>query len=287
MSQVNLNEIIAEAGKRLKDVGIDAGAAEAEIILCELFDSDRLFLYLHGPSLIDDELLKKFNAIIERRLTRYPLQYILGSSWFFGRKFMVNESVMVPCPETELLLVSIVRTARQCESDPVRVLDIGTGSGVVAVSAKLENPDLDVVALDLSEEALKVAKTNADRFEVLDEIRFIRSDLFSALKADQKFDIIASNPPYIADGDKETLPPEVKADPEQALFAGKKGLDFIERLIAEAPDYLGRPGYLIFEIGYDQSREIFEMIENDSRYSDCSILKDLGDIDRLAICKVP
>ncbi len=286
MPDINLNKLIAQAGEKLQEVGIEAGLVEAELILCDLLDFDRLHLYLHGPSMLDDKLLQKFNQVIEKRLTRYPLQYILGNAWFYGRKFLVNEDVMVPCPETELLLDSVVRAARFCKSDPVRLLDIGTGSGVVSISAKLENENLEVTAVDISDEALHVAQVNAGRFEIEDEIRFIRSDLFEALEAGERFDIIASNPPYISVSEYEEVEPEVKADPKLSLLGGPKGLDIINRLVAEAPDYLMRPGFLIFEIGFDQAEVIFDMVKSDGRYSDCSLLKDLADIDRIIICKV-
>lgn len=284
---INLNAVIANAAKKLVAAGIEAGAAEAEIVLCELLDFDRLHLYLHGPSLIDENLLREFDAIIERRATRYPLQYILGSAWFYNRRFIVNEAVMVPCPETELLLESALRLARRCQSVPVRLLDIGAGSGVIAVTAKLENEALDVTAVDISPDALAVAKQNAEAFELDGQIRFVQSDLFASLNKNERFDIIASNPPYIADHEYPTLPPEVKADPKTALLGGEKGLDIIVRLVREAPDHLTRPGYLLFEIGYDQSKEVFALIENDNRYAEFSLLKDLADIDRVVICKVP
>jgi len=286
MPKYNLNKIIARTGEKLEAAGIDAGAAEAEIILCDLLDFDRLHLYLHGPSIIDDDIMNRFEEIIEKRLTRYPLQYILGSAWFFGRKFCVDEKVMVPTPETELLLDSILRAARNLKVDPVKLLDIGVGSGVVALSAKLENPALDVTALDISNEALEVARLNARRFEIEDKITFVESDLFQEFSADQKFDIIASNPPYIADHEYEDLPPEVKADPSLALLAGPRGLDIIQRLIKRAPQFLNRPGLLMFEIGYNQADEVAELIKEDSHYDRFDLFKDLSDIDRVVICHV-
>ena len=127
--KVNLNAVIAGAAKKLEAAGIDAGAVEAEIVLCELLDFDRLHLYLHGPTVIDDKLLEEFDAIIEKRTTRYPLQFLLGTAWFYNRRFIVNEAVMIPCPETEQLLETALSLARRCTSDPVRLLDIGAGSG--------------------------------------------------------------------------------------------------------------------------------------------------------------
>ncbi len=286
MTTVNINTLIAEAGKKLQEVGIEAGPTEAELILEDLLDIDRLHLYLDGPLLINDAILKKFDAIIAKRLTRYPLQYILGNAWFYGRKFLVNEDVMVPTPETELLLISLLRAVRFCESDPVRVLDMGTGSGIVAVSAKLENPDLDITAVDISADALHVATVNAGRFGVAESIRFVKSDLFENIDPAERFDIIASNPPYITSGDYDGLEPEVLADPKVSLVSGPKGLDIITRLVSESPDYLNRPGFLMFEIGFDQAEVVFSMVKDDGRYNDCSLFKDLSDIDRLVVCKV-
>ncbi|MEZ5360619.1 MAG: peptide chain release factor N(5)-glutamine methyltransferase [Candidatus Zixiibacteriota bacterium] len=286
MPDTNINELITEAEKKLLAAGIDAGKAEAEIILCELLDCERLKLYLDGHTMITPEIIDRFNQIVEKRLTRYPLQYILGSAYFYGRKFVVNESVMVPCPETELLLESVLRSARLSNSNPVRLLDIGTGSGVVSVSSKLENPDLDVTASDISPDALAVAQKNAGRFGVLEKIRWVESDLFENIDAGMTFDIIASNPPYINSDDYDTLPPEVKADPTLSLLGGKQGMEIIDRLLKQAPDYLNPSGTLAFEIGYDQADLIFERVESDDRYVRCSLLKDLADIDRVVVCKV-
>jgi len=286
MAGINLNKLIADTARRLREVGIDSGEAEAELILCDILDVDRLHLYLHGPSILNEDDLKKYEQIVAKRLTRYPLQYILGSAWFFGRKFTVNEDVMVPCPETELLLDSVLRGARHCASDPVKLLDIGTGSGVVAISARLENPTLAVTASDISPKALIVAKNNAEKFEVGQTIRFVQSDLFASFDQGERFDIIASNPPYIAEPDYADLPPEVLADPKISLTSGPKGLDIIRQLIRTAPDYLERPGHLMFEIGYDQAETIFDLVDSDNRYVDCSLFKDMSDIDRVVVCRV-
>ena len=286
MAPINVSALIAGAAEKLDAVGIDDGAAEAELVLCELLDVDRLHMYLHGPTLIDDDIVRQFDAVIDKRLTRRPLQYILGSAWFYGRKFIVNENVMIPTPETELLLDTSLRAVRFCRSNPVRLLDIGTGSGVIALSAKLENPALDVTAVDISPKALDVARENAERFEVADDIRFVESDLLEALDRSHQFDIIACNPPYIRTAEYEGLEPEVKAEPQLALLAGPKGLDVIERLITQAPDRMTHPGFLLFEIGYNQADDVLSLVRDDGRYPECIIMKDLDDRDRVALCKV-
>ncbi|MFW9769984.1 MAG: N5-glutamine methyltransferase family protein, partial [Candidatus Thorarchaeota archaeon] len=134
--------------------------------------------------------------------------------------------------------------------------------------------------------ALHVAQVNAERFGVAGSIRFVRSDLFAELDNNERFDIIASNPPYISTEEYDDLEDEVKADPKLALLAGPRGLDIIVRLITDAPDFLVRPGFLQFEIGYDQTEEIFEMVHGDDRYTNCTFFKDLNDIDRIALCKI-
>lgn len=280
-----INELISKAAAKLKAAGIDAGKAEAEIVLCDLLECERLKLYLDGHALITPKIIEDFHHIIDRRQSRYPLQYILGSAYFYGRKFLVDENVMVPCPETELLLESVLRTARLSNASPVRLLDIGTGSGVVSISSKLENPALDVTASDISPDALAVAQKNAELFGVAQDIRWIESDVFSAIDPAQRFDIIASNPPYIASDTYDMLPPEVKADPTLSLLGGKQGMEVIERLLKQAPDYLNPSGTLAFEIGYDQADAIFEIVRADNRYVHYSLLKDLADIDRIVICK--
>lgn len=282
----NLNVLISEATEKLRRAGIDTGQTEAEIVLSHLLDCERLELYLEGNRRLTETIIARFDEIIARRLTRYPLQYILGLAWFFGRSFAVDERVMIPCPETELLLDAVVRIARQMKRRPVRLLDIGTGSGVIAVSAALEDQKMEITAADISAEALAVARYNAERLAPDRPIRFIQSDLFAGLPPGETFDIIASNPPYIADGAYDGLPPEVKADPPLALLAGEKGMDVIEKILRQAPDYIRRPGALIFEIGYDQADIIFDIVAADRRYGQCSLIKDLADIDRIVLCRL-
>jgi release factor glutamine methyltransferase len=193
---------------------------------------------------------------------------------------------MVPTPETELLVETTLRIARQFPDQSTRVLDIGTGSGVIAITLSLECPQLKVYATDLSGSALKTAKQNAGRLAPEYPLAFLQSNLFEGLSMMEPFQIIVSNPPYIAEPDRGTLPPEVLADPPCALFAGEEGLDIIRQLISKAPDHLARPGYLLFEIGYNQSRPVFDLVQSDGRYVACTLLKDLNDIDRVVVCKV-
>lgn len=286
MSPINLNQTLAQAARRLESSGIDSGAVEAEIILCHLLDCDRLELFLEGAKRLTPELLERFDAIVERRKSRYPLQYILGEAYFYGRRFVVNESVLVPTPETELLCENAVRyLLYRKETNPL-ILDMGCGCGVIAVTVKLEYPRGDVIACDISESALAVARSNAKAL-LAGDVKFVESDLFSAFAEDERFqnafDLILSNPPYIGDIEYPALPPEVKADPRVALTSGPEGMDLIVKLVDEAPRFLKSDGRLMFEIGYNQAEKVRALVEKDNRYESIVIMKDLNDIDRIVI----
>lgn len=233
--------------------------------------------------MLTDSVKKDFDIILNKRLKRFPLQYILNEAWFYGRKFYVNESVMVPTPETELLCLLTFNFIKKKRLDRPRILDIGTGSGVISVTLANEIDEAVIVAVDISETALDIARKNAAALGGADKIDFRRSDLFDGIRKNEKFDLILSNPPYITDEDYKTLPPEVLADPKIALVAGEKGLDAIELILKQAPDYLNPDGCIMFEIGYNQSEWVAALTEKDERYNSINIVRDLNDIDRVVI----
>ena len=164
-----------------------------------------------------------------------------------------------------------------------RILDIGTGSSVIAVTLACQLIDAEITAVDISEAALEVDKRNAQTLAPDKKINFLKSDLFENLNKTKKFDLILSNPPYITEEEYIVVPPEVKADPKIAITSGSDGLDIIRVILKEAPDYLAENGRIMFEIGHKQSKKISKLIESDSRYDSISILKDLNDIDRIVI----
>ncbi|MFQ5453500.1 MAG: peptide chain release factor N(5)-glutamine methyltransferase, partial [Candidatus Zixiibacteriota bacterium] len=269
--------------KLLIDVGIERGNVEIEIILCYLLDVERLELYLHGERLINDSVLKRFDEIIEKRLTRYPLQYILEEAWFYGRKFFVSPAVMVPTPETEMLCEAAIGFIKHKEYLKPKILDLGVGSGVISITLAKELPNCSITALDISEKAIEVAKRNAIELDALDKIQFLQSDYFTQLPGDNTFDIILANPPYISDEEYKELPPEVLADPKISLTSGIEGLDAIKLILNEAPPYLAAGGRLMFEIGYNQAERVTELTGCDVRYKSIVIIKYLNDIDRVII----
>ena len=274
---------ISDKAGILAEVGIDRAKAEIELILCHLLEVDRLHLYLDGSALLTDTVLARFDEIIKRRATRYPLQYILEEAWFYGRKFYVSPAVMVPAPETEVLCETAIGFVREKKVGKPRVLDLGVGSGVIAVTLAMELDDCSIIAVDISWEVIQVAKRNADELGATDKIKFRQSDFFSSISEGEKFDLILSNPPYVSEKEYQALPPEVLADPKSALLAGEDGLDAIRIILREAPNYLAKGGRIIFEIGYEQSRAVADLTESDNRYQSIVIIKDLNDIDRVII----
>jgi len=279
----NLSKFITSKATLLEKAGIEQGKAEIEIILCHLLNVDRLKLYLEGATLLNEDIKSKFEVIFNKRLVRYPLQYLLGEAWFYGRRFFVSEAVMVPTPETEILCLKAINFIHEKGIKKPRILDLGTGSGVIAITLALELGEVAMLAVDITPEALTVAKKNADLLGVMNKIEWRLSDLFTALKSGERFELICSNPPYITNADYEKLPPEVLADPKIALIAGDRGLDIIEKIIRQAPDFLCAKGRIIFEIGYNQAGWVKEMVDGDRRYHSIEIIKDLNNIDRVVI----
>jgi len=286
MDDIQFHRLLKESAEKLKNAGIDAATSEVEIILETLLEVERIKVYLYGARLTDDTILKKLNQIIEKRITRQPLQYILGETNFYGRKFMVNPDVMVPTPETELLCELAIKYIKNENLKHIEILDIGTGSGVVGVTMVCELPEVWVTAVDISQAALAMARKNASMHEIESRIRFLNSDLFSKIDEDNKFDLILSNPPYIAQKDYDSLSPEVLADPKISLVSGVDGLDIIRKLIEKSPDYLKENGRLMFEIGYNQAEMVKNITDADVRYKSITIIKDLNDIDRVVILGV-
>jgi len=278
-----LPHYIAERAKVLEDAGIESGKAEMEWILCHVLKMDRLNLYLHGSAVLSDEAKSQIEEIIARRRTRYPLQFILEESWFYGRKFYVTPTVMAPTPETEGLCETAIDFAGRHNLRTPRILDVGVGSGVITVTMAAELDTAEVIAVDISAEALAVARKNVEAHGVAGRVTLIESDFFSSVPTEKKFDLILSNPPYIREADYPTLQREVLEDPKIAMTAGEDGLDAIRAIVKNAPRFLAPGGRAMFEIGMGQSSQVARLAQDDRRYSSFTSVTDLNDIDRIVI----
>ena len=272
---------IQEVVKILTDSGIEQNEANIEVkMLIEHFAGYSVKDILMGKKLDQDKLeIVKEKALL-RAKTREPIQHIIGFADFMGEKFIVNPSVLIPRDETEILVRKAIETIN--EKNLKNALDVGTGCGCIAcMIAKYTN--CQIVGLDISNDALNVALDNASRLNLFNKAIFRKSDIFSNVKPSEKFDIIISNPPYIPISQKDTLPPEVKYDPAEALFAEDiKGVNFYSRISSAAPKILNSCGYLIFEIGINQAESVSEIMKK-AGFENIEVIKDLSGIDRV-IC---
>jgi len=253
---------------------------EAELIFSEILQLDRAHLYLNKDRRLNDYQAHCLASVLKRRMEAEPLQYILGSLQFMGLEFKVTPQVFIPRPETEILVEAALKIARSSQSGVRSVLDIGTGSGCIAISLAKYLPGAKITAVDISQEALKIAQENA----VLNntDVKFIHSDLFTDYRLPiTDYDMIISNPPYVPTLEIETLQPEIQYEPRMALDGGRDGLDFYRRIAKQAPRYFKKNGWLLLEIGYNQINPVKNLLEESSAFKIIAIVKDYNNIDRV------
>ena len=268
----------------LKNVGNEAPVTDAGALLCHVADCGRTFLYAHCTDVLEDDHLASYLALLERRAAGEPLQYLTGLQEFMSLPFRVGPGVLVPRQDTELLVGTVINLCRERKGS-TEILDIGTGSGCIAVCLAHYIPGCRVTAVDKMPDALAIASKNAIENGVADRIEFIRSDLFEAI-AGRQFDVIVSNPPYIRTGDIGSLQKEVRChEPLTALDGGIDGLDFYREIIGGAPGFLRDGGSLAFETGYDQAAEVAVLMAD--KFEQIRINKDLAGIERVVagICR--
>lgn len=260
-SRVTVLETIQRSADFLTRKRVESPRLQAELLLAHVLKLPRMKLYLDFARTLAPDEVETLRELVKRRGQREPLQHIVGSTSFCGFEIAVNRHVLVPRPETEILAELGWQYLATFNSQLVNCLDFGTGSGCLAVALAAKCPDARVTALDISAEALAVARQNLARHGLLERVQLLHGDGLAALPASARFDLIVSNPPYIPTAEIETLQPEVRDfDPRAALDGGPNGLDFIRRLAAEAGGFLAPDGKLIFEFGdgqADAARELF------------------------------
>ncbi|MFA7243273.1 MAG: peptide chain release factor N(5)-glutamine methyltransferase [Sulfuricellaceae bacterium] len=256
---------------------------EAQVLLCHALHQPRAWLIAHDRDALDGVRAQAYSALLERRLAGEPIAYILGEREFFGLNFKVTPAVLIPRPETELLVE--LALAHLPENRAARVLDLGAGSGAVAIAIAKHRPPADVVALDVSAAALEIAQENARRLMAAN-MRFLLSSWFDALPAHERFDIIVSNPPYIAANDPHLRQGDLRFEPSAALASGKDGLDDLRTIVAGAPARLAPGGRLLFEHGYDQAERCRELLRQ-AGFAEISSSADLAGIERVTQGRLP
>lgn len=267
----------------LKSNKIDSPKLKARLLLQYILDLKREQIIIYDNREITQGQERAYMQNIEKLIKGTPLQHITNTQEFMKMNFYVNGDVLIPRPDTEVLVEEVIKLAKT-KRNPI-ILDLCTGSGAIAVSLAKYLPNAQIYASDISKKALEVAKINAENNDVADRIKFIKSDIFEKLEG-MKFDIIVSNPPYIKTAVIKTLEHEVQEEPIIALDGGKDGLKFYRQIVEEAYSHLKYESYLCFEIGYDQKEEVTEIIKNAKVYSGTYCKKDLYANDRVIVTSV-
>ena len=283
MTYKNVMEALEWASSFLVDNGREQTAAR--IVIQHVLGTSYSEVMLHLQDELTAEQQETFKALLEEHVSGRPVQYCVGSEEFYGRSFLVDESVLIPRPETEeLVLGTINRLPKLFPHQTLKLADIGTGSGAIAISMKLECPELTVIATDLSEDALATSQKNAQRLEA--DIDFRLGDLTAPL-AGEKFDIVLSNPPYIAfDEAQEMSSVVLEHEPHSALFAEEDGLILYRKLAEQLPLYMNSPGLIGLEIGYTQGEKVAKFFQDSFPQATISIEKDINGKPRMIFCEI-
>lgn len=278
---MTIKETLTKGMIMLKSNNIESPKLKARLLLQYILKKSRQYLIVYDNEEVGKKEQWEYFVNIEKLTKGVPLQHITHTQEFMKMDFYVDENVLIPRPDTEILVEEVIQIARTM--DKPRILDLCTGSGAIAISIAKYVPNAVVYAVDISEKALEVAMDNARRLKA--NVKFIKSNLFKDLK-EMKFDIIVSNPPYIKKDDIQFLSDEVQKEPEIALDGGYDGLDFYRKISRQAIEYLKFGSYLCFEIGFDQKIDVIDIIEKEEHYTGTYCKKDLYGNDRIIVTKV-
>ena len=271
----------------LREKGAESPRLDAEVLLAHVRGCKRIELYTAFEEPASDELRQQFRELVKQRAAGKPVAYLVGQREFFSLPFEVTPDVLIPRPETELLVVRALDVSKQAplseRQDGIQVADVGTGSGILAVTLAKRIPAAEVIAIDLSPAALALAQRNGARHGVADRIRWIEGDLFADVPADKRFDLIVSNPPYITTAEMGALANDVRRyEPALALDGGELGTDVIERLIAQAAERLAHAGWLLIEISPTIAERVEALLDGTPQLERRPTQKDLAGLPRVA-----
>lgn len=280
--QTTIARSLLEAAEILQNNQVADARREAKLLLAFVLRQNQTYLIAHDDAVLSDEQRAQFFDLIARRANGEPTQYIVGRQEFYNLDFVVNPNVLIPRPETEILVEAALEILSPQSNQ--FFCDIGTGSGAIAVAIAKNLPDARGVAVDISPPALAVAKQNALLNQVENQLQFVESNVFDAFRIPHSaFRIILSNPPYVSSNDKPTLQREVvNYEPHNALFAGVDGFDVIKKLLSDAPQFLIENGFLLFEIGFGQGERIVDLIDKNT-WKLIEIRRDLQNIERVVV----
>lgn len=282
---------LRQATASLSDAGTESAHLDAELLLAEALGLDRSMLYLHYEAPLEARAEERFRSLLARRVDGEPSAYITGRREFWSLDFLVTPAVIVPRPETEMLVevaVGLFEAESQISDRKFQILDLGTGSGAISISLAKEIANAEVWATDVSSDALGIARANARRHGVEEKIQFLHGDLFEPVSArGEIFDLIVSNPPYVRRAALETLPRDVRDfEPRVALDGGADGLDFYRRIIPGALRYLTMGGFLAVEIGADMGEDVVRLFTDAGGYAPPQLYRDLAGKERIVCARM-
>ena len=280
---MQIKEAMRKGMIKLKTNDVKEPSLKARLLMQYIWNRPREYILVHDDKQLTLRQNVDYFKLIKKLIEGVPLQHITHQQEFMKLMFYVDENVLIPRPDTEVLVEEVIKLAKSINAK--KILDLCTGSGAIAVSLAKYIEGSQITATDISRKALSIAKLNATNNDVEDRITFVSSDLFQNI-SEEKYDIIVSNPPYIKRKVIKTLDEEVKREPIIALDGGNDGLDFYKKIIGNAYQYLKYKGYLCLEIGYDQKDEVIDLINKEEKYIDTYSKKDLFDNDRIVITKL-
>lgn len=280
---MTINELLNQAVIMLKNENIDAPKNKARMLLQATLKKTREYIMIYDNQEVQNIERDRYIKNVKRLILGEPLQYITGRQEFMKLNFLVTKDVLIPRPDTEILVEEVIKIAENIQN-PV-ILDLCTGSGAIAVSLAKYTKNVHICAIDISSKAIELAKKNAELNGVKNNIEFIESNMFDKIK-DKKFDIIVSNPPYIETETIKKLSKDVQNEPRIALDGGKDGLDFYRKIADNGYKYLNRQGYICLEIGYNQRIAVRQILEKKKRYVNIKCVKDLCGNDRVITAQI-
>jgi release factor glutamine methyltransferase len=278
---MNIKELLKRSDQFLAERGIENSRLDAEVLMADLLDMERINLYVKYDYPLKSTEVDRYREMIKKRAQRVPAAYITEKKEFMSLEFKVKEGVLIPRPETENLVEAVIEYCRQNKLQSPQIIDVGTGSGAIAVSLAHYLSEARVVGVDLSVQALKIARCNMEKHELSERMSILKSDLLAEFikREIKEIDIIVSNPPYISEAEMKELSPEVKKEPKTALKAGSDGLDYYRRLIPEAEKVLKNGGKIFLEIGYQQAEAVSNLFGEN--WTQVEVKKDYAENDRI------
>lgn len=281
---MNIKEVLVNTEEYFKKNDIESPRLDAEVLLAELLDMERIKLYVNFDYPLKDEEIAEYREMIKKRAKNIPVAYIIGHKEFMSLDFYVDENVLLPRPETEILVEYLIDYFKEKEMESINIVEVGTGSGAIMVSLGHYLKNSRILGVEIEEGALKVTRKNIERFSLNERLKVTRGDLLKPLiKKDIKnVDLVVSNPPYISEKEMKKLPPEVKKEPKKALYGGLEGLEIYKKLIPQSIKVLRDEGIIALEIGYNQAKAVKKILK-ENNFTDIEIRQDYADRDRFIL----